>query len=221
MIQDELIVALDATDRNSYVSGSNTFRSVGKETSNVNIAAGLSFDGISLTGGSAISFPNGYSTFQTQQGTYSLWIIMPNGSTLSGNTIFYSGGTTNNLAQLYRNTNFSPTNNYGWLIYYTGSAGLGFYLPSYNYPTGSWTNTVLTYTSDGTGSVYINGSLINRTNMANFTQWNRVAANSPVIQMAAGANPAGSFSNFQFYNRALSGAEILQNYTALKSRFNL
>jgi hypothetical protein len=57
--------------------------------------------------------------------------------------------------------------------------------------------------------------------MSNFTQWNRVAANSPSIQMSAGSNPPGSFSNFQFYNKALSAAEVLQNYNAQKSRFGL
>jgi hypothetical protein len=32
---------------------------------------------------------------------------------------------------------------------------------------------------------------------------------------------SGSFGYFQIYNRALSASEVLQNYNALKSRFNL
>jgi hypothetical protein len=221
VVTNGLIVALDAANRNSYISGSSTFRSVGQELSTASIGSGLLFDGISLSGSAAISFPGAYSTFQTQQGTYSLWVKMMDGNPISSTIVFYSGGTTNNLCYLYRNTNFSPNSAYGWLLYYTGSAGLGAYLPISTYSTSSWTNTVLTYTSDGTGSVYINSTLINRTNMANFTQWNRVSANSPSIQMAAGTNQPGSFSNFQFYNRALSASEILQNYNAQKSRFGL
>jgi hypothetical protein len=221
IVTDGLVIALDAADRNSYTSGSSIFRSVGQEASTANIGSGLLFDGISLSGSAAISFPGAYSTFQTQQGTYSLWVKMMDGNPISSTIVFYSGGTTNNLCYLYRNTNFSPNSAYGWLLYYTGSAGLGAYLPISTYSTSSWTNTVLTYTSDGTGSVYINGVLNNRTNMSNFTQWNRVAANSPSIQMSAGSNPPGSFSNFQFYNKALSAAEVLQNYNAQKSRFGL
>jgi hypothetical protein len=38
---------------------------------------------------------------------------------------------------------------------------------------------------------------------------------------AAGRNFKGSIYSTSIYNRALSATEILQNYNALKSRFNL
>jgi len=69
------------------------------------------------------------------------------------------------------------------------------------------------------GSIYINGVLDN-TGTRNVTPTNLTGS------IYIGGNPAatqttmaGNVAMFSYYNRALSGAEILQNYNALKSRY--
>jgi hypothetical protein len=66
---------------------------------------------------------------------------------------------------------------------------------------------------------YINGVLNNRS-LAVYDS--AVAGNSPVL-LGAGytTNAHGRLHSLRLYNKALSPAEILQNYNATKSRFNL
>jgi hypothetical protein len=220
IIEDGLVYALDTADRNSYISGSSVFNNLGLARNSGSIQPNLIYGNFFLSGSTIVTFPNQSTVFQTQAGTYALWIQMPESSTTDQVVIFSDGGSSNNLVYLYRNSGF-PTNSYNWLIYYTGSAGLGFYLPGITYTPYVWTNTTLTHTATGTASVYINGILANTSNMSNFTQWNRSGVNTPSIIMSSAGKQNGSFSNFKFYNRALSASEVLQNYNAIKSRFNL
>jgi hypothetical protein len=220
---------LDVLNTNCYISGSTTFRNVGFDTGSATIASGNTYTGISLystsSTGNQVLWTNAYPGFTTPAGTYDLWIKVPNGTTTSQTLLFYGGGTSNNLVYLYRNTNFSPTSQYRWLIYYTGSAGIGSYLPAFNYNPNQWYNTVMTHTSDGTGSVYVNGVRVDTQNMSNFTSWNRTAANTPNVNMFVTSSGAGTvygeFGAFRFYNRALTQTEVLQNYNSTKARFGL
>jgi hypothetical protein len=220
IVTDGLVYAIDVADRNSYISGSSTINNLGSARSAGSVQSNLLYGGFFLTGSLIFTLPGQSSVFQTQAGTYDLWVQVPESNTTNAVVIYYDGGTSNNLVYLYRNPGF-PTNSYNWLIYYTGSAGLGFYLPGITYTPYAWTNTTLVHTSTGTGSVYINGVLANTSNMSNFTQWNRSGLNTPSINMSSTGKQNGAFSNFKFYNRALSAQEVQQNYNAQKARFSL
>jgi hypothetical protein len=74
--------------------------------------------------------------------------------------------------------------------------------------------------------MYINGVLDNNTyssttntaNVASTSLWigsNRSGTTTPSFPFT------GNIYNVHIYNRALSSQEVLQNYNALKSRFNL
>lgn len=228
IITDGLVSYIDVMNTKCYTSGSTTYRNLGTDTGSVTLSANNQFTGISLFSTASVTqvaWTPAYPTFNTQQGTFSLWIKMPNGTTTSTTSLFYAGGTSNNLIQMYRLPNTPPTNAYYWLIYHTGSLGEGFYLPVIRYEVNNWCNTVLTFTNDGTGSVYVNGVLRDTQNVSGFTAWRRNSANTPNINMfvtaSGGVSQYGEFGAFQFYNRALSAAEIAQNYNSQKSRFNL
>lgn len=229
IVTDGLVTYIDVRNPQSYTSGSTSFRNLGSATSSISSSAGNIYTGASIYATSSLNqavWPNASPDLvSSQQGTYSLWIKVPNGNTTDATILFYSGGTSNNLSFLYRNPGTNPTNSYSWLIYYTGSTGLGFFIPSHNYTPNQWVNTVMTFTSTGTGSMYINGVLRNSQNMANFSSWNRVAANNPNINMYSTSSSAGlltgEFGAFQYYNRALSQQEVLQNYNAIKTRYGL
>ena len=220
---------IDVLSPMSYTSGSTTWRNLGSDTGSITLSATNTYSGLSLypTASGIIQayWPSNYSGFVSQAGTYNLWVKVPDGNATAQTVLINLGGTTNNTSYLYRNSFHTPTNRYSWLIYYTGSAGVGNYLPFYTYATGSWSNATLTHTSDGTGSMYINGVLVNRQAMSNFTQWSRNASGNPQITMFATSSAAGTvygeFGVFQRYDRALSAQEVKRNYDALKTRFNL
>jgi len=89
----------------------------------------------------------------------------------------------------------------------------------------TWYQIAVTY--DGTAmKSYVNGSLDINTNPSNGLGYD--AANNKVIIGGTYTKPSGVVSRFKgnisnsfMYNRALSAAEILQNYNAQKSRYGL
>ena len=105
-----------------------------------------------------------------------------------------------------------------------GYAGGGnnFGTKSYNFINGVWYNITVTINTSSQGSIFINGiqqgtpvtfSNLNLSNTTNNLQVGSYITNSVPMN--------GNISNTQLYNRALSATEVLQNYNALKSRFNL
>ena len=69
------------------------------------------------------------------------------------------------------------------------------------------------------GNYYENGILINSGSLTKPTAGN----DNLYLSYRSGTNYYfnGKISNIQIYNRALSASEVLQNYNALKGRFNL
>jgi hypothetical protein len=226
IVTNGLVLYLDAANRQSYVSGSTNWKNLTPAyTGSITMGSNQIFDGISLTATSGSSpyqviFPALDSVFTRQEATISLWVKIPEGSTTNENVIFSGGGSANNLIYFYRNAP-NPVTDYRWLIYYTATTGDSFYLVGLTYPSNQWYNTVLTYTSTGTASTYINGALRNTQTIANFVQWNKTSNGTPSINTTSVGKNFGSFGALQYYNRALSAQEILQNYNATKTRFGL
>jgi hypothetical protein len=93
-----------------------------------------------------------------------------------------------------------------------------------NYPltTNQWVHSVITY--DGSNvNFYINGSIDKSQNIGSITF--DTGAGYPVTlgQDPPGANEFfnGRISNAKIYNRALSAAEVSQNFNALRGRFGI
>ena len=220
VVTNGLVLALDAGDRNSYVSGSTTW-----------------FD---LTGVNNGTLTNG-PTFNTGSGGSIVF---------DGVNDYVNCGSTTNLTGLinisisswvYPTTSsfttfvaryFSTTINQGWILnylnssfYFDGRESAAAYL-SVNtadvFPTGSWYNVVGTK-SGSLWSIYVNGSLQASSSLGNGTI---PFANN---NMQVGALIGSGFSVYQpnrvattqIYNRALTAQEVLQNYNATKARFGL
>ena len=90
---------------------------------------------------------------------------------------------------------------------------------------GVWVNVIGTY--DGSESkIYVNGTLSGTSN-SQPDEVNRsvsgtmknTAVPREISDSATNTDFNGKISNIQIYNRALSASEVLQNYNALKSRF--
>jgi hypothetical protein len=230
MIQDGLVLSLDASDRNSYVSGSTTWNDI----SNGGYIPSATLSGV-LT----------YSSFATN----SFYLSGAGNSTSSGSYFIGSGNISQTL-----NNDFTTC---GWInrttsakatiLEYRGeSFRLEFAVNSTsiyfnqrnvispnatNSTSVSSTNSLSTweyYSLSKTGtswSFYKNGILVG-TNT--FTMGETIAAGSHVSIGIAWSDDdyfsngmTGYVGAVSHYIRALSASEILQNYNAIKSRFNL
>ncbi len=98
-----------------------------------------------------------------------------------------------------------------------------FYDTGYTIPLNTWVNIVYTYSGTGTtGSqtVYINGSSIYSTTAGS----GPITANSNQVRIGYDDNNwfwGGRIAQTQIYNRALTAAEVRQNFNAQRSRFGV
>jgi hypothetical protein len=239
VVTNGLVLALDAGDRNSYVSGSTTW--------------------IDLVGSKNGTLTNG-PTFNSGSGGSIVFDGVDDYISIAGNTFNYNPGTTGELSLelwIYPTgpfssyTNEPPTTNLGGFFgqgYFNASIGWGLGMatisgvnyfsfqvrnvgtvvdigiPSTSFSTGSWYHLVGSFTRNNFSRLYINGQL---QVSGSSTSLNGVSLNPNVNDAAlgrAGFQPfyAGCrISTAKLYNRPLSTQEVLQNYNATKGRFGL
>jgi hypothetical protein len=87
---------------------------------------------------------------------------------------------------------------------------------------GEYHQMVMTYDTNDTGILYIDGVLTGQAIATNFDFNNRDSAFKIGVGQTSNAFPFnGNISNVSFYNRALTPQEVLQNYNATKGRFGI
>ena len=217
IVTDGLVLALDAADKNSY-PGSGTTWSDRAGTNNNTLTNGPTFS--SSNGGSIVfDGTNDYST-------------APNNTLLDNQTItmeswnypafvFQSGFLFEKGAV---NTQYSNFYN-GDGTFYFRTIGLSnqdttFYAPSY-ISANTWNHIVCTYGA-GVKTIYLNTVQIAQVTGITGT----ISTNTTGLYIGAYGPGSSYFFNGRIaisrvYNRALSSVEVLQNYNAQKSRFNL
>jgi hypothetical protein len=228
LVQNGLVLALDAADKNSYKGSGTTWKDLtsnaytstltnGPTFSNTNCGV-IVFDGTNdysiTTFGSASNLINDPTT---NGGiiSFSVWVNVV--SNTSGGYIISSGGETSS-------TGF-------WMATQNGSPEVGIKttskvwyksISSADFPLNTWVNwcAVLDNTNM---SLYKNGVFYSITTSASTSvssQFSRFTVSTPaaVLGSFCGNNKIGSV---QIYNRVLTSTEILQNYNAVKSRFGL
>jgi hypothetical protein len=211
-----LVLELDAADRNSYPGSGNTWRDLSANNFTGTLTNGPNFDS---TNGGNIIFDGVDDNVTISQigGTFSEMtfraIIKPNGNQVSAAGVIFFRPSSNGINFRYLNTGLQ----------------LGFHwgdLPStYNWGGGptilnnAISDVCLTVNSTK-ATYYINGI-----NSAELIQsYPSVTASDLKLGVdsgVAGRNFKGSIYSTSIYNRALSAQEVLQNYNAQKSRFNL
>ena len=218
-----LVLELDASDLNSYVSGSTTWNDLSGNNNTGTLINAPTFS--SANGGSLVL--NGTNQYinvgsntslrftGTSAFTLSIWIY-PTQIKLQGLVTRYNGAVLGNY-QMYMNT--------------SGSLTVFREIGPYNNPSSSFQCTANNYYNccmiyDGsTMKMAINGNIDPVSASAG-----NISANQDNINLFIGAVQsnnaatntfAGNIYSAQIYNRALSATEISQNYNALKSRFGL
>jgi len=214
MIQDGLILSLDAADRNNYpgsgttwtdLSGNGCIGTLISCSFNSSNGGGIVFNG--ATGSASVT---GVS-LQNDGGTINTWVY-PNSIGYSGYIVSAIGANTNRYYITQTSANFS-------VLRGNPAASLAF---TNSVTTNQWYNLTATWVSSSLSSsmsTYLNGTFVGSV---------PITASGATTEFAIGNFRSGQTQVFsgsiaitQVYNRALSQAEIQQNYNALKTRFNL
>jgi hypothetical protein len=223
IVTDGLVLALDAADRNSYVSGSMIWNDLSGNNNNGSLVNGPTF---STANGGSIVFDgtDDYVSVPKQTAfvnatTFTLAAFMKRRLTNSVVICFQGAVFNNDISFELWNDNFA---------YFEVGNGSN----SYGYIANTSTNwQYLTMVFDGTQTgnsnrlkCYINGILLG-VNYSGTIPATTSASNSVFSignsQGIGGNYSDGNIANVQIYNRPLSATEVSQNYNAQKSRFNI
>ena len=219
IITDGLVLCLDAANRQSYagsgtvwtdLAGSNNGTLINGPTFRSANWGSIVFDGTNDYG--LISAAPSALSFGTSPFSIELWAFLVNENARYFKGIISIGTYVNGV--LFRH---SPS---GDALYIAGTAW--FWNCSVHMPQGTWRHLVISKEGSSV-RIYVNGNLI-------FFQTNaplNVTPSQPNSYIATSSHSTsqtwpGYIATYNVYNgKALTPAEVLQNYNALKGRYNL
>jgi hypothetical protein len=210
IVTNGLVLALDAADRNSYVSGSTIWNDVSGNGNNGTLTNGPTFSNNSIVFDGVddrITCTNNASV-QITVGTIGAWI-----NANSNNTSFRGIITKQNAWGLFLSDNVLVAYDWGALV--TRSTGINIGNNTWNYVAMSFTETIGTPSNNAI--LYLNGNPILTTTV-------RHSSHAVTVQIGDGNSVqyfSGRIPSAHIYNRVLLAQEVLQNYNAQKSRFGL
>jgi hypothetical protein len=225
MIQDGLVLSLDASDQNSYPGSGTTWTDLSGNSNTGTLTNGPTFN--SANGGNIVfdgtndfvDCGNGTSINITNNVSVNIWFK------ITAVTINYQGIIAKRNA-VTNNTNYGINfNNSLFQLYYNTSGTFRILNVNYSsyFTTNKWYNVFGTLAQNSTSTdakMYLNSSLIaSSTLLENIT----TATTNLIIGGSVSSDEFfnGSIGNTQIYNRVLSATEVQQNYNAQKSRFGL
>ena len=228
IIEDGLVLSLDAADRNSYTGSGTTWKDLSGNNSNATLNNFVGFatspPTTTFDGGDDYAAIPYNSNFNSMIWTISCWIKFNSIPQTYDSIIsrdFFDGVISFfldcGLDDKFRAGSYkaSPDTRYEILSTTTLSSRIGL-----------WTNVVIYRTSDYKIGMFINGVKETETTFGS-VDFETTNVNSGITLGAI--NLVGSIdrhttvhiSSVHIYNRDISSQEIIQNYNALKSRFNL
>jgi hypothetical protein len=211
IVTDGLVLALDAADRNSYVSGSATWIDLSGNGNSGTLVNGPTF---STQVGGAIIFDG------TDDSTSFSYVQPQYTSTVNFTWNIWVYPTRNNNADILMGNRFSATTQFVKLttnnFEYYNASGTQLTIGGVT-PVNTWMN--ISVVKDGSNFTYYRNSSVIATGTSNNT-----IPSQPF--KVGGDSQQSEYSNSRIsivyvYNRALSAAEVLQNYNATKTRFGL
>lgn len=240
VVTDGLVLALDASDRNSYPGSGTTWRDISTGGNNGSFASGVSYQSdnsiliptssyINLGTNSNIRnfYQNNVSmTFQTlfNKSNITAADIPSLGFVLFSNN---DGGWVQGWSISVRNS-VSSSNTAVFQVGYNSSNNAIAYSTALGDIENKWIDLAVTYTVNNlqsTGSIYLNGVKLYTSSSAIVALGSSNAYNNYIGRQTGitwqGHTSQGKIASYKIYNRVLSDTEIQQNYNAQKSRFNL
>jgi hypothetical protein len=229
LVEDGLVLSLDAANPKSYPGSGTTWFDLSGGGYNANLYNGVSYGTINNVSCLICDGANDWIGNTTLVGGHSSFTL---------ELMFYHNGTDQGAS--YGIISMGSNGNYGPMFYcHTSCRGSHYFpgSPGGDYPGGltSWTNLtwnvhtwvfVDTKVNSSIGSfyTYVNGVYSTGTVNYNFhnSGMGRGSNGFGLSTYSNGSNPyKGAFSQFRVYNRALTAAEVLQNYNATKGRYGL
>lgn len=224
IVTNGLVLALDAADRNSYVSGSSSWRDLTQNARTANFVT----QAPTFQQNIALNFNDtqfGYADTNSNLGSLTNWTVEAwarIGASLTGKVTTI----VTNQYDLVSNLNFSLGTNNAPSSY---NLVVGFFNGAWRNTTGhtpplnTWFQIVGSYDGN-TIKQYYNGAVtssVNYTGTSSSGGSVRIATRWDDLTQTTSNYFSGSISTIRIYNRTLSDTEILQNYNAQKSRFGL
>lgn len=221
IVTSGLVLALDAANKNSYVSGSK----------NVFDLAGTSVTG-SLKNGVGFSNTNvGNFVFDGTNDFVNCGTGLSQAGSFTISAWFKRNGTGTGI--ICSRTEGPATYKQNYVLFVSSSNAVGFSQSSDSYKrimsttstaNNTWYEVTGTYdTTTNTMRLYVNGVSENSTTLV--TDPPTDGSQYFLLGASDGTSPAnwlkGSVASVKLYNRLLSAAEVLQNYNATRARFGL
>jgi hypothetical protein len=216
VVQDGLVLNLDANKFYSYPQSGITWTDLSGGGNIGTLTNGPTYN--SANGGSIVFDGSNDVVNSTtsiidraygQEITVSCW-IKP--SRTSGQYSVFCTNRSDNTAIF--NWIFYQHTTDGAIAFHGGAQNKSSYVPI----TNVWINVTNTVTASGVSTLYVNG-------VSTYTVTGYTYGNGTPSRLGIGADPGGqepfqgNISQVSIYNRALTAAEIQQNYNALKSRY--
>jgi hypothetical protein len=238
IVTNGLVLNLDVGRPNSY-NGGTTWRDLSGNGNTGTLVNGVGYVG---TNGGSLSFDgvDDYATINDSNSldlttalTLSLWFNRGDILTLAPgdqHNLFIKGSTAAPGGDQvnYTITLFGPTGGgfYYW-VHPTTGARSSLTPPSQIFFANQWYNIVITHVSGSTPIPYLNG--VQKTDWTASNPTTALVANTYRATICGdverGSNMAATFngrmSNISVYNRALSAAEVKQNYDVFKGRYGI
>ncbi len=218
IVTDGLVLCLNASDRNSYVSGSTTWNDVSGRGNNGTLINGPTYS--NLNGGN-LNFDgiNNYVTTTITRGTL--------GNTMSVEAFFkYTGTNNRTYSAIIGGYESSGSGTEFFLGKNIGNTNFGIQDGNYvsNFLTtnyvfdGNFHHIVYTY-NNGTGTLFVDGIQRGQNSFSKCNDTEILYIGNEIE--SSGYYWPGSIPMVRFYNKMLSTQEVLQNYNATKSRFGI
>lgn len=220
IVENGLILALDAADKNSYIGSGTTWKDLSGNAYNGTLTNGPTFSGANLgtfifdgtndnvqLGTASTFLPTSAITINCWAKTNVIGVYKKIFVTVTAGTASITG--------IYFSLGPAPDGIYLGII---TSNGTQYVTSTTNPSTTSFSNFCGTY--DGSNiRLYLNGTLL-------ATQAQTGTINNGGIGRISGYDNGGeiwdgNISTFSIYNKALSATEVLQNYNVTKTRFGL
>ena len=229
MVTDGLVLYLDAANPKSYISGSTTWNDLSKRGNNGTLINGPTYN--SASGGNIVfDGVNDYldlgdkDDFTQQSFTFDLF-FKPQNFNRKIIDKYQVSGYEYTFGFFGNNTLYGWVSDLGGSSKYNGrTAPITFYTSLNTWGHYVWS---VDATSNYLTKLYFNGVQIDNANFAGGGPVTTIS-NTPTSLTMGDSNTTGLFGPIhgsmgfvRMYNRVLPAQEILQNYNALKGRFNL
>jgi hypothetical protein len=207
-VTDGLVLALDAGNPKSYPGSGTVWSDLSGNGNNGTLTNGPTYS--SANGGSIVfDGSSGYVNAPLTKAatcTFSCWASSTN---VSNNPMIFNAGPSGSGPDLYFNS--------GYITWNIWDSGNNFALIPATANNGKFHHYVVVNDASSGAKLYYDGNLLG-------TATYRNASSNTNLTIGGNTNTfmwTGNISNFTVHNRALSAAEIAQNYNALKSRYGI